>query len=73
MTLLLIMSAMQEYVDEVQNVLDSKGFEYEYCVSQVNVPLSMSAFVTSGKVKLAVTTTSVLSICSLLIRHSDAY
>ena len=29
----------QEYADEFQKVLNSKGFEYEHCMNQIDVAL----------------------------------
>ena len=60
--------AMQEYVDEFQNVVGNKGYEFEYCIEHIDVAiLLMNVSVALREARLVVLTTLVQNICNMLI------
>ena len=63
------MAAMQEYVDEFQNVLNSKGFEYNYCMGQIDVALVDECIRDLRRGKASGPDDISAEHCSLLILH----
>jgi len=60
-------SVTQEYADEFQKALDSKCFEYEYCMSRIDVAVVDKCIRDLKTGKAMALITLVLSTCSLLI------